>query len=46
MDSYAQHPLFQACGVIGLLYISYKIASFIQLLASTFALPGIPVSDP
>lgn len=42
--NYLSHPAFQVFTVIGLLYISTKIFSFLQLLASIFVLPGTNVS--
>ncbi|KAF2094285.1 NAD(P)-binding protein [Rhizodiscina lignyota] len=42
--NYFTHPAFQIFTVIGLLYISTKIASFVQLVASIFVLPGTSLS--
>lgn len=41
--NYFTHPAFQVFTVIGLLYISAKLLSFMQLLASIFVIPGASV---
>lgn len=41
--NYLSHPAFQVFTVIGLVFISAKITSFVQLLASLFVLPGTSV---
>ena len=40
MDALLPKPIAQALAVVGLLYLSSKVWSFLRLLASLFILPG------
>jgi len=46
MDAQIPKPFLQGLATIGLLYVTSKVFSILQFLASTFLLPGFPVSMP
>ena len=43
MDVPIPKPLLQGLATIGILFVTSKLLSILQFLASTFLLPGIPV---
>lgn len=45
MDAQIPKHLYQALASIGLVYVTAKLLSVLQFIASTFLLPGIPVGS-